>query len=85
MEKVALKVNVKATDGGCEFVNSNTGEVLGSVHTSHDYKGRYFVKFCGELCRNGETYTDAVEYISDRIESVFALVGIDVEFVTMEG
>ena len=89
MGKVVLKVNVKATQCGCRFENSNTGEVLGSAYKDPQKIGRYCglafhaTKYGEILC--GATYTDAVEFVSDKIESVLALVGIDVEFVNLEG
>lgn len=89
MEKVVLKVNVKATESGCIFKNSNTGEILGSVIGSSTYKGRHYGVFsAGNIDKFSDsclTYTDALEWVSDKIERILALVGIDVEFVNVEG
>lgn len=85
MEKSVLKVNVNATETWCEFVNVSAKKVIGRIVKDHDRKGRYYGTYYGDgsttdFSGRGLTYTDAIEWVSDRIENTLQRFGIKVEF-----
>ena len=57
------------------------GNFLAAVGTDFYNKGRYAGRFSPFASCNNSTFADAVEFISDAIESHFAAFGLNVEFV----
>lgn len=78
-----IKVNSTATTYGVAF-SVKDGNFLGAVGPDKKNPGRW----AGRINKGGlfvecfnRTFADAVEYISDAIENLFATFGLNVEFV----
>lgn len=83
MKKVIYKVNVVATESGCEFLHGNI--VAGRVYGDTVNTGRFSGRAVGGLEFINASFADAVEYVSDCIERTMATIGFGVEFINVEG
>lgn len=75
-----IKVNTSKTEYGVAF-SVDGGNFLAAVGNDFHDKGRYAGQFSPFASCNNKGFADAVEFISDAIESHFAAFGLNVEFV----
>lgn len=74
-----IRVNTSTKDGNAFF--SIDGKEIARTYSDWHNKGRYQGNFGAYGACNNRTFADAVEFISDAIESHFAAFGLNVEFV----
>lgn len=75
-----IKVNTSKTEYGIAF-SIDGGNFLAAVGYDFQNKGRYAGVFQSFASCNNKGFADAVEFISDAIDSHFAAYGLNVEFV----
>ena len=75
-----IKINTSKTEYGIAFSIAG-GNFLASVGNDFHNKGRYTGQFSPFASCNNSTFADAMEFISDAIETHFAAFGLNVEFV----
>lgn len=75
-----IKVNTNKTEYGVAF-SVDGGNFLAAVGNDFHNKGRYAGQFSPFASCNNKGFADAVEFISDAIESHFAAFGLGVEFI----
>lgn len=85
MEKVTLKVNVLATESGCRFVSAINGNRLADVRKSKSMAGRYIGDIGNNRIVVHSSYSDAYQYVANTLKYRFGYIGIDVEFINVEG
>lgn len=72
-----IKINIEQTANGCEF----TAGYKAIATIRKDTNGTFLARFQAYASANNlRTFADAVEFISDAIESHFATFGLGVEF-----
>lgn len=80
MEKIVLKVNIKATSGNYIFVAQNGKQI---AVLFEDGNGKYYGRTNLGEYKHNMSLTSAIEYISDCIEREMSAYGIFVEFVNL--
>lgn len=75
-----IKVNTSKTEYGVAF-SVEGGNFLAAVGNDFHNTGRFAGQFSPFASCNNKSFADAVEFISDAIESHFAAFGLTVEFV----
>lgn len=75
-----IRVNTNSLPWGCNFTIN--GKEIAGIGSDFCNPGKYSARF-GVYASGGNitTFADAVEFISDAIESHFAALGLNVEFV----
>lgn len=76
-----IKINTRTNTNGNVTMFTVNGVCVAHVGTDLYNVGRYAGQFSPFASCNNSTFADAVEFISDAIESHFAAFGLNVEFV----